>query len=307
MDNERFFEEMQAADILQPIMPLIRDYTLLLGDDGKIRSRLRTRIIDSDWIHIKHCPHRQCWKWMRICWERYQLLAEGCMGCWKICMKLDTLDQAMAVHRLQQRMDLPSKTGIEKRFYAGRKFSAFWYGPILEGLGGARKLYKRVKRLVHKEIDPRIRVILKRGCTELELALGPSDQWERTKPEKAKYLEMMIDATFENPPITLPTPEIERTHIYARWGRHWEIVRKKLLHYGESIHNPKDFPIPYSDWEGGTFNGALNEEKTDCNSAGSETGVVFEETREGNETARGLTPQAEGGNGRGKESKLTIL
>jgi len=161
--HEEFFRAMSAADIIGPIEPLLRNRTFLLGNDGIIRSRIRARMVDNHWINVRHAPDRLCGKWMRIYWDQYRLISSNCMGCWKVSLGITTLDQALAVHKLQVKMNLPSKTGMDKRFYVRTPFSAHWYCPIKEGLEGARKLYKDVKRRVHKECDANIKVILKRG------------------------------------------------------------------------------------------------------------------------------------------------
>ncbi len=305
MKDEKFFDDMAKIDVLRPIEGALRDHMLLLGNDGIVRSRLRARLIDSDWIHIRRASDRICGKWMRFYWEVYKLLPKGCMGCWKICMKLNTLEQAMAVHQLQERMDLPSKTGIEKRFYAESPFSAFWYSPLAEGLEGARKLHKKISKQVHRECDSSIKVVLKRGCTELEIGLGPSDTWER--PEGADALELLLDATFEDPPSTVPTTQIERVHIYANWRLHWRTIERarSLITYMGSIHNERDYP-PVTLTRGVKKDGKIYEEEISADTRRS-----AERTEP---LAKGQAGELQGEEGLGpadksspKEPKLTIV
>lgn len=302
--SDNFFKGLQASDILTPIEPLLRNNTLLLGNDGIIRSRIRARMIDNHWIYTKHAPDRLCGKWMRIYWDQYRLLAKGCMGCWKISLGLSTLKQALVLRKIQKDMDLPSKVGMDKRFYTRTPFSAHWYCPISGGLDGARELYQVVKERVFKELDGEVPIILKRGCTELEIGMGPSDCWIR--PNEAEDLEELLDRTFEDPPPQYPTTSVEKVHIYCEWKRYWDVVKVQLLDYSSSIHNPKDFPIPIFDREV-CGAGEINEEETDSNSTGSSKGAGAPD----NGQARELTGEdALWGSGRigsSEESKLTIV
>jgi len=119
-------------------------------------------------------------------------------------------------------------------------------------------------------------------------------------------MEALLDTTFEDPPPQYPTTPVEKAHVFTMWKRYWEVIKIKLLHYGESIHSPKDFPIPEPSRE---VQGAaeVNEKETDCESTGSETREAVE-----NDGSKGelVGEDALWGTGRSsskERSKITLL
>lgn len=251
----KLLEELRAGDILGPIKSLIDNHTLLLGNDGKIRPFLRARRTDTPWIIVRQPMDRLCAKWMQIYWNYYRFLPAGCFSCWKIVAKIDNLDELMRVHKLQVELDLPGKAGLDRRDYTPDNYGAFWYSPRKGGLKEARELHSLLVKKVHKICGSTIPVILKRGCTEMELMLGPSDKWQYT--EQMQRFEQLLDTTFVDPSKQFPTPPVEKTKIMREWIEFaWEIYdptfslysdlppKRRLLNYVGTIHSEKDFPIP---------------------------------------------------------------
>ena len=88
-------------------------------------------------------------------------------------------------YQYQKELRRASKSGIELRpFVCGNYGSYFYNDSKEEGLD--------IKDVVKKDF-PDLPVILKRGCTEFEMAYGPSDRWGHTV--QSQELEEILDAT----------------------------------------------------------------------------------------------------------------
>ena len=70
---------------------------------------------------------------------------------------------------------------------------------------------------MRENFGPDTPVILKRGCTEMELAKGPSDQWVYTDADRR--LEKTLDAMFEIDESFEELPAHVERHILRTWGQ----------------------------------------------------------------------------------------
>jgi len=249
-----FYEEAAKIDILAPVVDDIRRGIYELRADGRIEINIRVNPA-IPWLWAKRTEDRLCVKWMNVYWEIYRFQPRQCQGCWKIAVKLRTVEELMKMAELQQRMNLPSKCGLDKRSYTDTAYSAFWYCPIAGGLGEARKIFERVEKAIKSQIAPDLQPILKRGCTEMELTLGPSDQWEWL--EEDENFQKLLDSIWIDPPMQPEQSTNLKVNLrrrYIDWAaRHGDLTYLKyregpitppLVAYNGSIHNEKDFPIP---------------------------------------------------------------
>lgn len=259
------YEDLDSINILRPVAQEFLTGKLTLDGDeygGKVKTWGKEVKYDSPWIHTGTNDARLCSFWFYVLFSHYNLLPYGCMGCWKICTKLESLDQLLQVYNLQREMGLNSKCGADRREYTDCLYSAFWYGPYDGGLDGARELYARLVEAV-KVIDPVPELILKRGCTELELLFGPSDQWYVPKTQLA--YEQRIFNLFR-PSITRSKQTSDhKTDINQRWieyaGARGDKTYKKFrsrpfglqpVTYHDSVHPVENFPVPQVEleWKG---------------------------------------------------------
>ena len=253
------FEELIKVDIIQPILQPLYEGKLTLGTDGKITQR---RQIDpsSTWVHIKLAPDRDCGKWLGVYFKNYHFIPKTCHSCFKVVVKPETISDLFKLWKLQMKLDLPAKTGLEVRPYVRSKgYVGFWYCPISEGLAGARELYKKLRAKV-KENGIKGDIILKRGCTEMELNVGPSDKWAYTSEHQR--LEYMLDQVFTERPEMVNQPACHVIHVQRGWiDFAWRMgdptvfefanphqFQPPPVHYEDSDHKPEDFPIFLPDW-----------------------------------------------------------
>jgi len=116
------------------------------------------------WLHVKKCEDRLCQYWYDVLFEDYRLLPAGCTGCWKVVTKMQTLKQLMDLYKLQLKHPFHAcKCGLDQRSWTDCLYSAYWYCPLAGGLEEARNIWKQVNKLVHKHVDPKLEVYLKRG------------------------------------------------------------------------------------------------------------------------------------------------
>ena len=163
--EKKLYEQLQDIDVLNPIEGEF--------DRGKVRVKPQTKQIEETghlsehvnhgWVHTRMSGDRNCKLWFDVIWDRYRLVPRGCLGCWKIVARPQNLKQTMQLYKVQQKMNLPSKCGMDRRPYSNGLWAGFWYCPRKGGLDEARKLWKRVKKEVKAACGPSVSVILKRG------------------------------------------------------------------------------------------------------------------------------------------------
>jgi hypothetical protein len=85
-----------------------------------------------------------------------------------------TMEEVLAIEKIQQYLDMPSKCGMDRRAYTPNLWGAYWYFPTLYL---AQRRYNQIKGVLNS-VNPDINVQIKRSCTEFEIDIGPSDQWD---------------------------------------------------------------------------------------------------------------------------------
>jgi len=173
-----------SRDILSPLLPAFQAKDCFMRDN-KIYIPIATGM-GSPWIHAKVRDDCNCNRYQRIYHSIYGFIPEKCHGCWKVVQRPSNLDELFEIYKYQKEMRLASKCGVETRKYVHGNYGAYWYNRSKEQ--GLERL-----EVVRKDF-PKIPAILKRGCTEFELAYGPSDQWklDRRTIELEEQLESIL-------------------------------------------------------------------------------------------------------------------
>ena len=249
------YEELRSVDLVAPMLHLLRSKQYLINLDGKFDAAPgRGYNEDTPWLHARFPCDRKCNLWSKIMFGVYRIVPKGCFDCWKVVTKPRNLKEAMKMREMQVEMDIPAKVGMEKRDYTENigGWGAFWYCPLDGGLAGARKHHAMVEKAVHKEIAPDLDVFLKRACTELEMGLGPTENWEY--PKEWEMLENLIEAAFEPFPDAGLAPKLLDVHVIRTWIDYAaaygdktyldyvdEPFTKGYVQYNGSIHADKDY------------------------------------------------------------------
>ena len=152
---------------------------------------------ERNWMVVPSGPPMSCGFLMNIMFSSaYARTAvpHGCRACYKVKVAPRTLRELVAAWEIAKGIECNSKWGIDfynsysQDFYAGYFYTT--------GLDAARALFKVVREAFDADpkLGPDIPMKIKRGCSEYEAALGPSDQYEFT-PEMAE-LEAYLKSRF---------------------------------------------------------------------------------------------------------------
>jgi len=245
------YEKMKAMDIVKPVAMDVRNKTVELTDEKIVVTE--KLVDDMPWIHQRLARDRECTRHSKIYSELFGFIPQNCYYCFKIVVRPNTLSDLFKMREIQRTLDRPSKCGIETREHVHALYGAYWYCPIDGGLQGARELCAIVKAEVEANLGPETSVILKRGCTEMELAQGPSDRWTYT-PAHA-LMEMKLDQHYEVRRREKIQPDYLEARTIAMWIE-WAHAHgdetyleftdgpmtRPVITYHDSDHRDEDFP-----------------------------------------------------------------
>jgi len=245
------YEQWKMLDIVSPILGKV---PITFDSKGQPKVYLKWEgAPTSPWINNLRATDRSCPLWMKNYFDFYGFIPRGCRSCWKVVMEISTVRQLMKIEQDQLECEYDCKCGIESRPQTGKlgMFGAYWYAPLAEGLAGGRKMF----RWLNKKY-PGVKLLLKRGCTEMEMRWKPSDRWDEFA-EKGQWdmYEELLNTLFvlEEVPFG-QTPSMFKPVIRARWVE-WAFehgdrtyldfvdkpFKEDYLTYQSSIHNEKDY------------------------------------------------------------------
>lgn len=206
------YEEWTAQDILVPLVDDIKEGRVLLKNDKII---IPDNLgCDSPWLNTRLAEDRRCKIWGNY-FRLYGLIPRKCHYCFKVVVRLNTLRDLIKMREVQKKLNFFSKCGLEIREFVPALYGAYWYCPIDGGLEGARLRHREVLNAVRENFSPAPPVILKRGCTEMELTKGRSDAWVYTEADQR--LENLLDSMVEIEESREELPEYIEKHILRTW------------------------------------------------------------------------------------------
>lgn len=144
---------------------------------------------DVPWIFIGNDSRNKfCGMWNPTFTRQFGIIPTACrFSCWKVVIKPRNVKETFECYEILLTLNLPSKIGIDKRTYTFGPWAGFVY---CNSLRNGRRTHKHVRAHIPEEIP----VILKRGCTEMEMLL-PSNLWDQMSHadiEKEEYLNDMF-------------------------------------------------------------------------------------------------------------------
>lgn len=184
------YEEIKSRNIIAAIKPLLQQDVLELRlSDGKVVPFNLKNTWHTPWLHHRLSYRHNCYIWKDIIFENViksiwppgqWFVPESCQGCYKVVARPQSVKQLFQLADLQYELNYASKCGIEIRPSVFGNYGGYFYN---RGLEEGLACYKTVKRAVLDEIGD-IPVILKRGCTEMEHGVGPSNEWSVSPAQK---------------------------------------------------------------------------------------------------------------------------
>jgi len=142
----------------------------------------------------------------------------------------------MLLHDLQVELGFEGKCGIESRPWVAKLYGGYFY---TDSIDVGRIRYKTVRKAVDERISPDVGVLLKRACTEFEMAKGPSDQWQYT--ESDEHWEKMVRERFDIGFQDTPQPDYVQLHIMLTWmEKAWAAGDMTVMEFndGKPLMNP---------------------------------------------------------------------
>jgi len=128
-------------------------------------------------------------------------------------VKPRTYGELLALEDVMVAKGWPSKLGIEKRPFAKGLYGAYFYN---RGLEAGRSRLAEVEQLIWTTmgISTGPAIYLKRGCTEMEIDQGRSDQWKHYGFHDD--IEMILDRMLYIPEQPEQT-EAEKAKVRQKW------------------------------------------------------------------------------------------
>lgn len=191
-----------GASVADHIARAIETGDLLENDDGTLqlaRAQSQPRL----WFAVRNGPPLGC-KFLKFFLFAHaygqSAVPYGCRECYKVKVAPRTLRELVAAWQIGERIACRSKWGIDfynpytqtQNIYAGYFYTS--------GLEAARVLFKVVREAFDHDpkLGPDIAMSIKRGCSEYEAKVGPSDRYEFS-PEMAE-LEAYLKSRFRERP-----------------------------------------------------------------------------------------------------------
>jgi hypothetical protein len=197
----------------------------------------------SDWVIVRPCPPLNCAFYKEFVFHKaYDRAAVplGCSACYKVHVEPKTLRELVAAWEIGSTFSCLSKWGINFRNrHSNSIYSGVFYAT---GLDGARATFKAARQAFDGDprLGPALKMAIKRGCSEYEKALGPSDHYQ-FRPE-LEALEAYLFERFvhREPADRSAIPQARWIEAAANVGddTYLDFTGGKLLPSGRVIYEP---------------------------------------------------------------------
>jgi hypothetical protein len=149
------------------------------------------------WMYVNNGPQLGCGFLMHFMFDHAyaeSAVPSGCSACYKVKVVPRTLRELVAAWVVAKDIQCRSKWGIDfNNPYSQNIYAGYFYAT---GLDGARAVLKIAREAFGQDakIGPDVAMTIKRGCSEYEAVLGPSDRYAFT-PDMAE-LEAYLKSRF---------------------------------------------------------------------------------------------------------------
>jgi hypothetical protein len=175
------------------------------GDDAW--SLKRHEATPSNWIRESRDESRKCSFKIGLMFPhiyRKRQVPAGCASCYKVKAVPRTLRELVALREVARALPYTYKCGLdEPTTHTSGIYGGYFF---LNGLDAARAAYPRIREAIgsHPKLDASMSVFIKRGCTEYELACGPSDRYTFTPKQVEIESALLARVKVETRPEVSP-------------------------------------------------------------------------------------------------------
>ena len=214
--EDAYYDQLTRNDIIDMMEPHVKNGTYRIQPDGRLKADLGMGA-DTPWHHVKLMDEFHCDLWHQVecnivCAKYPKFVPEGCLSCYKVVVRPRTLKELFTLLAIQMKMDVPSKCGIEKRNTVHGLYGGYFYN---DGLKAGLEKYEMVRSAIDEGISPDVKVILKRACTEFELAFPDSRTWKVTPWQQ--QIELLVNTWVISEEAQPLQPGTVITHIHRAW------------------------------------------------------------------------------------------
>jgi hypothetical protein len=204
--------EWDRMDLPNQLQPLLASGYRIDFESGMIKSR-KASGWQTPWIYTKSIDSKFCNMDHNIKFNHYNYIPPRCLNCWKVVVGPQSFAQMFKLWEVERAMDVPCKLGIELRDYTAKSYGGYFY---CDSFDQGRERYEQVKKAMKEHVGDDVPVILKRGCTEYELVLGPSPFW--VMPDKMKETDELLDLYVERGSMfNSRQTEYQKAHVLKKW------------------------------------------------------------------------------------------
>jgi hypothetical protein len=207
-----------VEDTTRLLLPLLKQ-GWALKNTGKFTPVSITMAVDLPWVYSN--VEFDCTVWNAIFHNtvaQKRMVHSHCHNCIKIVAKPKTLRDLVKIETIQRSMLFPCKCGIDRRPHTHALYGAYWYN---RGFEEAKFRYEILKERFEEDEISHIPLIIKKACTEFEMAMGPTDQWKPPTQEQLA-LEKRVEALLDwrpTPPTLIPDHIVTHTHhLWVAWA-----------------------------------------------------------------------------------------
>lgn len=186
-----------GATVAQNLERAIESGQVIENDDGTLQ--VKPTASSGNWLIESHGPPLDCAFLMYFMFRQaygQAAVPYGCRDCYKVKIVFRTLRELVAGWEVGRRIECRSKWGIDfSNPYSQCVYAGYFY---VAGLDMARAIYKIVRESFEADarLSAGISMSIKRGCSEYEAMVGPSDRYEFSS-EMAE-LEAYLRARFRS-------------------------------------------------------------------------------------------------------------
>ncbi len=226
------YEAIQGWDIIDAFAPFFEQGWYIDSKTKKLNC-MPALATDAPWIYVNPRPDIYCTVYMNI-FNVGRFRPKMCRNCFKVAIRPKTVAQLIRLYELMEtkfkEQGLYCKCGMEERPIVFGNYGGYNYNQGLEEGKESYKIIREYLKTLGRDVD----VILKNGCTEMELKLGPTKQY--VVPEWADEFEEKIMAAIELPKKDISTPKIIADHTIRRWLEFaWDRGDKTCLEFSDGI------------------------------------------------------------------------